>query len=323
MKRFAVLAGIVVFVVVLWTAGWFFIAIQVREAVAALALNDGEAAPRVTCEEGIDTTGFPFRIDLACRGATVVSGDVTARMAEFRASVLVYRPTHAVLSGRGPVDLEDAFTGSRNQLTFAALEGSVRLEGWRLARVSLVADDIAWFDTNFEPRQQGQAARAEAHLVDRPEAHDAATGLQTLGAYARLTEASAPVLGIENGEAVFEADVTAVPDDVRRLAEADIVRQWQSADGEVVVKQADGTAGDRTVRATGTVGLDDAGKLRGQLRLASRGIVEMVGTMLPAEIRPLVFGNRQDDGSYSQVLNARAGVIFSGFVPLATVPALF
>jgi hypothetical protein len=322
MKRFAFLAGAVVFVCVAWTAGWFFIAIKAREAVDQLALADGEAAPRVTCDT-LNVSGFPFRIDLACQGATVVSGDITAKMAELRASVLVYRPTHAILSGLAPVDVEDAFTGSRNRLDFAGLEGSVRLEGWRLARVSVVAEQPAWFDTSFEPRQQGEAERAEFHLVDQPEGHDAAAGTAVLRALTRVTRASMPVFGIDGGEAVIEADITGVPDDVRQLAEPDMVRQWQARDGEIALKQADGTAGVRSVSATGTLALDPAGRLQGQLRLGSRGIAELIGPMLPEQIRPLVLGAPNADGSYSQTLNARGGVVFAGFVPLTTVPPLF
>ncbi|MGV3650599.1 MAG: DUF2125 domain-containing protein, partial [Devosia sp.] len=145
MKPFGFLAGVVALVAVVWTAGWFYVALQARGAIDQMALADGETSPRLTCGR-LDISGFPFRFDLACVDASLVSGDTTAQMAELRASVLVYRPTHAVLSGRGPIDLEDAFTGSRSQLTFAGLEGSVRLNGWSLARASLVATDLSLID---------------------------------------------------------------------------------------------------------------------------------------------------------------------------------
>lgn len=322
MKRFGFLAGAVALVAVGWTGGWFFVANQARDTIEAMARADGETRPRLACGR-IETTGFPFRFDLACVDATLVSGDTTAQMAELRASVLVYRPTHAVLSGRGPIDLEDAFTGSRSQLTFAGLEGSVRLDGWRLARASLVATELALIDTTFDARPVGRAAQAEAHLVDTPAAHDPAAGTATLAAYARLTDVIAPQLQIAGGEARLEADVRAVPDDIRRFAEPQALPGWQASGGQVLIKTLDGRAGERSVDATGTLSLDPVGRVEGQVQIGSRGIAELIEPLLPRELSVMILGTRAEDGSYRQQINARGGVLFSGFVPLTSLPALF
>ncbi|SFZ85742.1 hypothetical protein SAMN02983003_2911 [Devosia enhydra] len=322
MKPFGFLAGVVALVAVVWTAGWLYVALQARGAIDQMALADGETSPRLNCGR-LDISGFPFRFDLACVDATLVSGDTTAQMAELRASVLVYRPTHAVLSGRGPIDLEDAFTGSRSQLTFAGLEGSVRLNGWSLARASLVATELSLIDTTFEARTVGTAAEAQAHLIDRPEARDATAGTTTLGAYVQLQGVDAPGVEIAGGEAVLEADLANVPDDVRRFAEPGILPAWQASGGELVLTTLKGTAGERSVEASGTLGLDAEGRIEGQVQLGSRGIAELIEPLLPRELGAMILGTRAEDGSYRQQLNARGGVLFSGFVPLTSLPPVF
>src|SRR5687768_7983642 len=106
MKRFVYLGLAVVGVVLLWTGAWFLISSEIRRNVTALAEADGIAAPRLTCE-GLAVTGFPFRFDLACDNAVLTQADLSATLSGLRASVLVYRPTHVLVSARPPLTLSD------------------------------------------------------------------------------------------------------------------------------------------------------------------------------------------------------------------------
>ena len=68
----ASVAGAALLVVLAWSAGWFFIAGQIRHQVELLALADGESSPQVQCGE-LDIGGFPFRFDIDCAKADPIN----------------------------------------------------------------------------------------------------------------------------------------------------------------------------------------------------------------------------------------------------------
>jgi hypothetical protein len=331
MKRFAVLLALVVLVAAAWSGGWFFAAGEIRRSVAALGMNDGETGPKVTCD-ALTVTGFPSRFDIECREATIVSGDVTTTLAGIKASVLVYNPTHAKFSALGPVALSDAFSGAQSRVEFRGAEGSARLEaadlwkgvlgeGWRIGRVSIVADDIVWTDTLAGELEVMRATHGEAHLVDIPERHDPAAGRSALAAYATLTDAEASGLGITGGEASIEAELTGLPNDLRRFSE-ESVAGWQAAGGQLNLVSLKGTAGEEYIESSGTIALDSGSRVDGQIKLKSRGLVERLGSALSPEWQRILLGAQAEDGSYSQTITIKAGVVFTGLIPVSIIPPL-
>lgn len=322
MKRFVILIVVVLVVVALWTGGWFFLSGEVRRNVEALALADGVTTPRLTCG-GLNVTGFPFRFDVDCADARVVDGDAVIDVSGLRASVLVYRPTHILASARGPMTFTDAFTGSKSRLDWSGLEASLRLDGWRLARLSVSAHDLAWTDTLMSESLIAEAPLAELHLLDIPEQHDAERGLAALAVYGTVKGLNYPNLTIGAGDAEIELEATALPDDVRRLGEPDMLRRWQADGGNLRLVSIHGTDGDSDLTAEGNLALDASGQANGQVNIASTGVAERIGPLLAEPYRTLVLGNPAADGSYSNVLNFRAGGIYSGLIPIAAIPPLF
>jgi hypothetical protein len=332
MKKISALFAVVIAVVALWTGGWFYAAGEIRSAVASLAQHDGETNPKVTCAR-LAVTGFPFRFDLDCAEATMVSGDVTMTLAGLRASVLAYNPTQARVSVLAPMTIADAYSGAQSRITFTAGDGSARLvtddlmsglsgEGWRIARVSVLADDFEWTDTLLGESRVASASHIEAHLLDIPEQHDPAAGTAALAAFAKLTETDAPRLGIAGGEATLEAELTGLPDDLRAFAAEDLVASWQAAGGQLRLVGLKGSAGEEFLESSGTIALDSAARLDGRIALKSKGLVERLEGLLPENLKPLVVGGQQADGSYSQTLTIKAGVVFSGLMPVAMIPPL-
>ncbi|HEY0919437.1 DUF2125 domain-containing protein [Devosia sp.] len=331
MTRFVWLGLVVLAVIGLWSAGWFYVAGQARAAL--LDQGGADAAASLTCER-LDITGFPFRFDFACTGADITDGDVSVTVAGLRASVLVYNPTHAIVSAQSPLTLADAFTGAERRLDFASAEASVRLTtddilaglagaGWRLARASLVADDLTLTDTLATELLLARAAHVEAHLLDMPERHAPATGLAGLAAYARAELVQAPALGIADGQLSLEAELTGVPDDLRRFADAEALPRWRDAGGQLHLVRLEATAADEFVRANGTLALDSAARLEGQIQLTSKGVVERAGTLIPEDWKGIVLGQQAADGSYAQTLNLRGGFVFAGLLPVAQLAPLF
>jgi hypothetical protein len=323
MKRIIALGVVVLIACALWTGAWLWGASQINAYEQQLATADGVTSPKLTCGS-FGVGGFPFGFDLTCAGATVTLADTTVTASGLKGSVLVYNPFHVLVFAQSPVTVADAFTGSQSRIDFASLEGSARLTGWRIGRISLVAEQPVWNDTVLEDRLIAKADHAELQLVDLPDLYDAKTHLAALGEYVELDNVSAPGFQIEGGKATFESELSNLPDDVRTYGDPDLVKRWQAANGafKLIGFKGQDAAGDN-FDATGNFTLDAGGHVNGQLKLNSKGMVERLGPMIPDQLRGLIVGPQADDGSYSQTINIAAGIVFAGLMPAGTLPALF
>lgn len=322
MKKIVALAIFIATVAAGYSAAWFWAAGQANDYVKTLETADGVSTPRVACET-FSISGFPFGFDAICDKATIVSGDMTVTLAGFKAAVEVYRPTHVLIFAQSPASFADAFTGSQSRLDFTSLQASARLSGWRIGRVSLLVDAPVWNDTVLEDRLLAKATTLEAHLVDVPEKHDAEKGLATLAEFARIEGLIAPGFEIAAGQSSFEGEITNLSDDVRSYGDGDLLQRWQTAGGRFIINSLKGNDGETRFDASGTLGLDSAGRAEGQVKLSSSGVVERLGNAIPEQYKGLIVGGQAADGSYSQTVNLAAGVVFSGLVPAGMIPPLF
>ena len=322
MKRIIALLVVVIVVVALWSGAWLFLSGQLRSNIELLADADGITTPRLSCES-LNIGGYPFRFDVACVKAQVTSGDVTADITEVRASVLVYQPTHVLAGAVGPIDIVDAFTGSRSALTFSSLEASARTDGWRLARISLSGKEVVWNDTLMGEQLIAKSGLVDVQLGDIAEQHDAEKGLAALAGYFQARDLVAPGFTIADGNAEVEVEVSGVPDDMRALGEPDALVNWRAAGGQLKLVSVHATDADSDLKATGNLALDPQGLLDGQIDIASTKVAERIEPYLVEPYRTLVLGNPKPDGTHSNVLNFRAGNIYSGLLPIASVPPLF
>jgi hypothetical protein len=322
MKKIIAL-GVVIFVLVAgYSVAWFWAAGQATAYVKRLETADGNSMPRLVCGD-FSIRGFPFGFDATCTDATITSGDLTVTVGGIKASAEVYRPTHVLLFAESPASIDDAFTGSRSRVDFATAQASVRLDGWRIGRASVVLTEPVWNDTVLDDRLLAKAGKFEAHLVDVPAKHDATAGLATLEQYISVEGLDAPGLEIGSGKSTFEAEISNLPDDVRTYGDADLLKRWQGAGGKYTIVGFKGDDATSSFDASGMLGLDAGGRLEGQLKLHSRGVVERLGPMIPEQYRGWIVGTPAEDGSYSQTLNIAAGVVFSGLVPAGIIPPLF
>jgi hypothetical protein len=333
MKKFIALIVLVVVLAGAWSGAWFYATGVVQQTVADLGTGDGETAPQLRCAE-LAVTGFPFRFDVSCTGATMVDGDVTVELAGVRGSIMVYNPTHALLSLLSPATVSDAFTGSQSRVDFGSAQASVRLqnddlmrgltgEGWRLARASLEAENVRWTDTLAGENLLASSTHVEGHLVDIPEQLDAENGTAALAAFAEMDGLEAPGFQVADGRTTLEAELTGVPADLQALAGPGLLQRWQAAGGELKVVRFKGETPTEFFETSGQVKLDEAARPEGQFQVAHKGVVERTGDMIPPELRPIVLGGQAADGSYSQTLTLRAGIVLSGVVPVGALEPLF
>lgn len=321
-QRIIILGGVVLAIIALWSLAWAALAGVVRQNVEALAQADGITAPRVSCQT-LNISGFPFRFDVDCQTAQIVSGDLAVDVPGIRASVRVYAPTHVLASALGPLHLTDTFTGARNRLDWSALELSVRLADWRIARASLSGRDVVWSDTLLGERIIAQAPLAEVHLFDIPEQHDAERQLAALAGYVRAQNAVWPEITLSDANLEAELELTGLPDDVRVWGDPRLLPGMQAADGVLRIVAVRATDADASLNAEGALQLDKQGMIEGRIDIASTGVAERIGPLLQEPWRTLALGAPQPDGSYVNQLNFRSGGIFSGLVPIAAVPSLY
>lgn len=321
-KRIIILGSVVVAVIVLWSAAWLALTGVIRQNVAALALADGVTTTSVACEK-LDVGGFPFRFDLDCQKARIVSGDLVIVVPGIRASVRVYAPTHMLASALGPLQLTDSFTGTRNAVAWSGLEASLRLDNWRIARASVSARDVVWSDTLFGNAVVAQSPLAEVHLFDIPEQQDAERHVAALALYARAEQLAWPGLTLTDTNIEAQLELSGLPDDVRNWGDPLLLQSMQQAGGMLKVVSIHGTDADSVLDAQGELRLDQQGLLEGQIGISSTGVAERVGPLLDEPWRTLVLGTPAPDGSHTNQLNFRAGGVFSGLVPIAALPPLF
>lgn len=336
MRKFAALLIAIILVVGLWTGAWLWAATEIRNQVTLLAYNDGETNPKITCGT-LDVGGFPFRFDVECLDGTLMQLDTTVTLSGLRASAMVYNPTHLVLSARSPLAIDDAFSGARSRVDFSSLQASARLTsrdlieglsgvGWRIANVSLVADDITWNDTVVDDMLRMSAGHLEAHLVDLPEGRDRAVHTATLGAYASLDDLSLPQLGVTAAQSTLEARIDQLPDDLIELTAPDAVRNWQARNGTLTLVKWQGSqpAPDEKFEVTGEVTLNAAGLANGQVSYTTRGVLDRL--LAPAGVPPLQIaafkGMPGPDGTSTNTLGIADGrVTLAGFLIAELLPA--
>ena len=322
-RRFGILVGVIVAVIAIWAGVWLWAAGVAASAVKTLETADGITTPRVTCGS-FSITGFPFGFDATCSDATIVQADTTATVHGLKASVLVYNPFHVLAFAQSPVTIDNALTGSRSRLDFADAEASARLTGWRIGRVSLVVNAPVWNDTILEDRLKAKASKVEFHLVDDPQKYDAQKGIAALEEYVLVDGLTAPLQDIANGHLTFEGEINGLPDDVRTYGDADVLRRWQANGGAFRIVSLQGEDGDNRIASDGTLSLDASGRVQGQMKLISKGMVERFGAAIPDNFKGLVLGAQADDGSYSQTINIVGGGIFAGLIPTGqTIPPLW
>lgn len=334
MKRFAGLLLAVLIVAALWSAGWFYAQSQVEAEMVRLANAAGTVDdPRVTCGSST-VAGFPFRIDIGCEDATIVSDDVTVTAAGLRGSVQVDNPTHVLFSAKAPVTTSDAFYGTSTRLDFAGLQGSARLttdniiaglsgEGWRVARISLVGDQLDWVDTIGADLPLAKAAHAEIQIGDIPELHDKAAGTAALAVYVVANNVNSALYDITDGNGEVQLQITGLPDDIRRFGDADAIAAWRNAGGKIEVARINGTDGDNMLDATGTLGLDANRMLTGELTYSNRGVRERLASFVNPLILSVLAGLPQEDGTFKQALQFANGNLLVGGIPLLQLAPLF
>ena len=321
-KRIIILGAVVLLVILGASAAWFYASGIVRQEVERLAFADGETSPQLTCAN-LGIGGFPFAFDIECTDAVVVSGDLMAEIPGLRVSVMVYDFTHAIASARGPAQLSDAFTGQRSSVSWTGLNASLRIKDNRIARLSVVGDELSWNDLLLGDTMLAKASHAEAHLLDIPEAHDPERKLASLALYLKADALDLPAAALANTALEVEAEATGIPDDLNAIGATPILPTWQQAGGQLKIVGIRMSDDNADLNASGDLTLDAQGFPNGTIAIDSMGVAERIGPLIEEPWRTLVLGVPQENGRHTNQLNFRGGTLSSGLVPITALPPLF
>ena len=321
-NRIIILGAVVLLVIAAASGAWFYAAGQISQQVEALAFNDGETSPQLSCAN-LSVSGYPFAFDVDCTDAVIVSGDILIEVPGLRASAQVTNLFHYILSAKGAAEISDSFSGQRSTLAWSGMQASLRFADGRIERLSVVADDLAWNDSLFTDALIAHAGHAEMHFGDMPEAFDPANGLASLAIYLVAQDVEVPALTLANTEVEAEAELSGVPADVFALGATPVLPLWQQAGGRLKVVSVRASDPNSDLTAQGDLGLDDQGYLEGALEISSAGVAGRIGPMIEEPWRTLVLGVAGPDGRHTNQLNFRGGALSSGLVPIASLPPLF
>src|SRR5690606_5354451 len=113
------------------------------------------------------------------------------------------------------------------------------------------------------------------------------------------------------------------PDDIRTYGDAPgLPQRIAAAGGELKLVGLDANDGDTSFSANGAFTFDAQLRPQGQVVMTAKGLVERMGDVVPEPLKTLVVGQQAADGSDTQTLDIKQGVVFAGLVPLGVVPPL-
>jgi hypothetical protein len=322
MKRFVIMIVAILAVSVLWMAGWFYIAGQVRAEIAALSQADGITEPRLTCET-LDVGGAPFSFSPHCTGARIISGDITVDLADIRGTALFYRPFHIQIFATGPARVTDAFTAATQEVRWSNLHASLRLDGNAIERFSAVADDLIYADMLMGEQIIGTSGHAELHLLDATSPDAPAGSGRIYDAYTVFENVTSDPYDIANGRMALDAQLTGLPDPAL-WSDPQALAFWQALGGQLTLRTLQASADGLSLDAEGQASLSEAGLVNANLEVASQGVADRIEALVgDPSVAQIILGSPGEDGTSRQNLSVTDGTVTVGILPVAALPPLF
>jgi hypothetical protein len=267
-----------------WSAFWFYSASKVDETADAWRAREARSGRVYDCARR-SVSGYPFRLEVRCDGATVslvsqtadaTQTPITAKLGQILVVAQVYDPKLLIAEFTAPATISD----SSQQPSMLA--------NWRLGhssvvglpgipqRISLEFDDPA-IDRVNGPQQTPLARAQHVELHGRlaegsPSDHPVIeTVLQIRGGSVQEVH---PLLA-----APFDADIRTLLSGLKDFAPKpwpQRFREIQAAGGHVEIVQSRIQQGDVIAVASGTLGLSAEGRLDGELQMTVAGLEKVI-----------------------------------------------
>jgi hypothetical protein len=320
--------------VALWCLYWFA-AHAISNAVVGRVLAATETrSPSLACP-GLVSSGFPFRVDFACREVSFADTEqgLAGALADLAVSAPLYRPGHVSVAAAGPLKVAapDSGVDVSVQWTAARAEADAGIDG--PTRVAADFDGVALADGLRLPGLALKSATAESAAIAAWPAGDKAKAYRIEMSMKDLVltpddDRALPSITIEAEAAALDFGSSLGFDP--KAAILDWLRQGAGADIDRLVL----TIGAFATEATGHLKLSDAGLLSGKLTVRFRNLDQL--PEIAEAFRPGSYEDAQKVASVisagtkkiedatgparQTVLNLREGVVSFGIIPIGFIP---
>lgn len=267
-----------------WSAFWFFAASQVDVQADAWRAREAKSGRLYDCAKR-SVAGFPFRLEVACEGASVAlvsqaagqpaSQPFTAKLGQILVVAQVYDPKRVIAEFTSPATLYDPLSQQSYAVTWGLGHASVAGLPLTPDRVSVEFNDPAIDRVGQMPVPVARAKHAELHgrlapgsSSDHPVIESdllinqgSIQGLHPLLAEPFDVGVRARVTGL--------TDFSPKPWPVR-------FRELQAAGGHIEIVQSRVQQGNLIAVAAGTLGLNANGNIEGELQMTVAGIEKVI-----------------------------------------------
>ena len=270
-----------------WSVFWFFAASRVGPALEGWRAREAKAGRIHSCVQQ-DIGGYPFRIEVSCTGPSMEfqPGSTRGLPASGRSIMLgaknvavvaqVYDPKHLIAEVAAPMTFGEKGQPATARANWALAQVSVRGTPQAPERVSISIDkgELANFNRGTM-ELVATAAHAELHgRIASGTVNDNPAVELVMRLNGALAPALHPVLAQPS-----DSDIDAVLTGLKDFAPkpwSDRFREIAANNGRIDVKQARFSQGEILAVGSGTLGINQSGKLDGQLTLTVAALDKLI-----------------------------------------------
>jgi hypothetical protein len=284
--RLFIMPVLLVVAALAWSAFWFYAASEVDVKADAWRAQEAKSGRVYDCAKR-SVSGFPFRLEVRCNGASVALRSQTAGQAAAQASFTakldeilvvaqVYDPKLVIAEFTAPATIADRGQQPSISVNWSKARSSVVGLPDVPERASIVFDDPAIDRVNGSvqaPLARAKHIELHGRLADgSPLDHPVIeTMLKIEGGSVQEVH---PLLA-----APFDADVRTLLSGLQDFSPKpwpDRFREIQAAGGHVEIVQSRIAQGDLIAVAAGTLGLSAQGRIDGELQMTVAGIEKVI-----------------------------------------------
>jgi hypothetical protein len=280
--RLFIVPALLVIAAAAWSAFWFYAASQVGVRADAWRAQEAKSGRNYDCAKR-SVAGFPFRLEIACEGASVAlvsqtasNVPFTAKLGEILVVAQIYDPTLVIAEFKSPASIA---IPDQSPLRVDWSKGRASVAGLPAVpqRGSLVFDDVAIDRVNNNSIQVPVARAKHVELHGRlaegsPTEHPVIETVLQMNAGS--VQGVHPVLAEP-----FNADVRAKLTGLKDFAPKpwpERFREIAAAGGKVEIVQSRIQQGEIIAVAAGTLALNANGNLDGELQMTVTGLERIV-----------------------------------------------
>jgi len=321
MKPLVVLLSVIIVIISGWIVAWFAVAAVIKSKADQLIARSANTSRQIQCER-FGVSGFPWRFDVTCANLVISANDISFSLPMIKASLLIYRPNGLTVSAIGPVQINDAFSGSARRIGWDNLRLSVRTNGLALESFFVKADNLELVDNIAGEKLVARVASFTASLVDNPDKYNKTTALAQLSALVRADKVSLPEFSLTGTNLRLAATIDAIPDDMRQWSLATLARNWFADKTGIDLLSFSGISANSEFELSGRLSATGQARLSGDFALTTKNVAERLARFIAPTTLQILFGFPNRDNSRFQSYSLRHGVLLAGNLPVVTFDRL-